>query len=154
MTTPHDRTGPLYTGLYRHRVDRYRRVLVPATWRQDGPTEFWLLAWPVADPSCIRALTIERFDAVRGELAAAGGILSDKAEAVRRFFAANTWRVALDVAGRLLIPRPLFDAVGLGREVTLVGRLDRFEIWDTGRFEISDREEAGLADKEFRGLSR
>jgi DNA-binding transcriptional regulator/RsmH inhibitor MraZ len=53
---------------------------------------------------------------------------------VERCLAGSSLLVELDAAGRLLLPSRWLEATGIVREVTLVGRLDWFEIWDHARF--------------------
>ena len=48
---------------------------------------------------------------------------------LQRLFFANTRRVQLDAAGRLLMPEKLKAAVGIEREVAMVGVAHRAEIW-------------------------
>ncbi len=40
----------------------------------------------------------------------------------------------LDAAGRLLLPPPLREEVGLSRDVMLLGMQNKFEIWDEATF--------------------
>ncbi len=40
-----------------------------------------------------------------------------------------------DSQGRIRIPQSLVREAGLGREVMLVGVLNKFEIWDQARFD-------------------
>lgn len=40
-----------------------------------------------------------------------------------------------DAQGRIRIPHSLIREAGLGREIVMVGILDKFEIWDQARFD-------------------
>lgn len=48
---------------------------------------------------------------------------------------ANAFEVAPDAQGRILIPARLQEAAGLGGQATLVGMINRVEIWNPERFE-------------------
>lgn len=65
---------------------------------------------------------------------------------LQRLFFANTRRVQLDAAGRLLVPEKLKAAVGMEREVAMVGVAHRAEIWPRAAWEAfeSSNAAAGL----------
>ena len=50
-------------------------------------------------------------------------------KALARRLASQAADCELDVQGRILLPAALRQAVGLGRDVQVVGVLDRFEVW-------------------------
>ena len=54
---------------------------------------------------------------------------------MQRLFFSNTTRVQLDASGRLLVPEKLRKQVGLGKEVVMVGVVNRAEIWPKERWE-------------------
>ncbi|HAD10291.1 MAG TPA: cell division/cell wall cluster transcriptional repressor MraZ [Porticoccaceae bacterium] len=54
------------------------------------------------------------------------------AQRLRQFFVGHARDVELDGSGRILIPPELRDYALLEKKVTLVGQIDRFELWDTG----------------------
>jgi division/cell wall cluster transcriptional repressor MraZ len=57
---------------------------------------------------------------------------------------------AMDVQGRLVLPRSLIDRVGLGPEPVVVGALEWMELWNVGDLEATERG----GDEFFRDLSR
>jgi MraZ protein len=52
-----------------------------------------------------------------------------EARRMQRLFFANTHRTTLDAQGRLLVPEKLKSLLALGRDVVLVGAIDRIEVW-------------------------
>src|SRR4030095_1090637 len=57
-----------------------------------------------------------------------------------RLYVSRAKDVALDTAGRILIPPDVRDQAGLSKDVTLVGGgLPQFEVWDRSRFEEYER---------------
>jgi MraZ protein len=53
---------------------------------------------------------------------------------MQRLFFGNSQRTTLDAQGRLMIPEKLKSAIGLERDVVLVGAVDRIEIWSKARW--------------------
>ena len=64
------------------------------------------------------------------------------------------WVVAVDGAGRILLPPDARKQAGLEREVTLVGGGRRmFEVWDRARFEEYERTQGDSLPTLFEKLS-
>lgn len=70
------------------------------------------------------------------------------ARAWQRIFLGNASDVELDSAGRILISPELRSAVGLQRDVMLLGMGSHFEIWDAAKLAESESEAvaAGMPD--------
>jgi MraZ protein len=62
------------------------------------------------------------------------------ARAWQRIFLGNASDVEMDTAGRILISPELRAAVGLTRDVMLLGMGSHFEIWDAGKLAESESE--------------
>jgi MraZ protein len=60
------------------------------------------------------------------------------ARAWQRIFLGNASDVEMDAAGRILIAPELRNAVGLTREVMMLGMGSHFEIWDAGKLAESE----------------
>jgi MraZ protein len=56
--------------------------------------------------------------------------MDPRVEVFRNFYVTPAHAVALDTAGRLLIPQHLRDQARLEHEIIVVGATDRFRIWD------------------------
>jgi MraZ protein len=65
------------------------------------------------------------------------------ARAWQRIFLGNACDVDMDSAGRILISPELRTAVGLSRDVMLLGMGSHFEIWDAAK--LADNEQAAVA---------
>jgi len=65
------------------------------------------------------------------------------ARAWQRIFLGNAVDVELDSAGRVLISPELRNAVGLSREVMMIGMGSHFEIWDAAR--LAEQEQQAIA---------
>jgi len=70
------------------------------------------------------------------------------ARAWQRIFLGNASDVEMDTAGRILIAPELRNAVGLTRDVMLLGMGSHFEIWDAGKLAENESQavEAGMPD--------
>ena len=64
------------------------------------------------------------------------------ARAWQRIFLGNAVDVELDSAGRVLISPELRNAVGLSREVMMIGMGSHFEIWDAAK--LADKEQQAI----------
>jgi MraZ protein len=62
------------------------------------------------------------------------------ARAWQRIFLGNACDVEMDSAGRVLIAPELRSAVGLEREVMMLGMGTHFEIWDAARLAASEQQ--------------
>jgi len=60
------------------------------------------------------------------------------ARAWQRIFLGNACDVEMDSAGRILISPELRNAVGLSRDVMLLGMGSHFEIWDAAKLDESE----------------
>lgn len=59
---------------------------------------------------------------------------------MQRLFFGNSHRIELDEKNRASLPDKLVKAAGLGREVVIVGVLERAEIWPRERWESFERD--------------
>jgi MraZ protein len=57
-----------------------------------------------------------------------------------RAFAADAREVRPDTQGRIMIPPHLRDYAGLDTEVTVIGAIDRIELWDTATWQATHDE--------------
>ncbi len=64
-----------------------------------------------------------------------------------RAFVAHAFKISCDPQGRIVIPQSLKEYAGLGRDVMLVGTLDRIEIWDYARWQAMDEDNTKNLDK-------
>lgn len=55
-----------------------------------------------------------------------------------RFVFGNATDVELDKQGRILLPAPLRDSVGISKEVVVMGVGNKIEIWDKATWEAHE----------------
>jgi MraZ protein len=140
-----------YNSLYRHGVDDKRRLQIPAKWRPaDAGVEFTLILWPnrKTPDACLLALPPQEWETLVQKLKALP--FSDpSAEALRRLLGRKSDRVALDKSGRICLPEGMAKSAGIEKEATLLGLVDRFQIWNPERFESASAGDDELMEKAF-----
>jgi MraZ protein len=133
----------VFKGTYRYRTDAKGRVPVPAPFRRALGEEPRLVV-TVLD-QCLAAYAPAEWARLETQLSALPSF-SKPVKAVTRLLASRAADCALDVQGRILLPPPLRQAAGLGREVVVVGVLNRIELWSPPAWESFVKESEGLLD--------
>lgn len=72
--------------------------------------------------------------------------LAPDARVLQRHFFAGAAQGELDRQGRLVLPTPLIEHAGLGREVTVAGVYDHLEIWDRAKWRQQPHQAEGRAE--------
>ena len=140
-----------YNSLYRHGVDEKRRVQIPAKWRPaKAGTELTLVLWPKAkEGPCLRVLPPQAMAELMRSIAAMAN--SDPSKVVlKRFIGSQSVQATLDKSGRICLPEEMAKAAGIGKQATLVGMLDRFEIWNPESYAKIRASDAIMAQDAFR----
>ena len=134
-----------YTGHYRHGIDGSRRVMLPAKWRgKDRDQKLTMLPWPIGAEDRLLVLPPERWREMVAKLKSRS--LSDpRIAALEQEIAENAVQVTLDKVGRICLPEELASVAKITTEAELVGRLDKFEIWEPGAREAVRTQNRKLA---------
>ena len=99
---------------------------------------------------CVALWTPEAYDAYTETILSGYNPLSEEADKIQRFFAANSHDTELDSAGRVGFPPFLLEHANLTKEVVVTGSRNRLEVWD--RKAWADYNESLIADvKDIRG---
>ena len=103
--------------------------MLPAKWRPRDPnTKFTVLPWPIGAEDRLLVLPPERWCEMLQKLKTRS--LSDpRIEALEQEIAENASQVTPDKVGRICITEEHARVVKITDEAELVGRLDKFEIW-------------------------
>jgi MraZ protein len=73
-----------------------------------------------------------------------------KAEALRHLLGRKSDRVTLDKAGRICLPDGMAKGAGIEEEATLVGLVDRFEIWNPERYKAASAVDDQMLPEAFK----
>lgn len=140
-----------YNGLFRHGVDEKRRVQVPAKWRPyESGIELTLILWPKSkEGPCLRVLPPKEMAEMMAAIDAMPNSDPNKT-VLKRFIGSESVQVTLDKAGRICLPEEMAKSAGIEDEATLVGLLDRFEIWDPARYAKVRASDAVMAQEAFK----
>ena len=153
MSATQDQPTTVYSGRFRHGIDRSRRVMVPSKWRpKSGKTELSVLPWPLGDQQFLLVLPPKRWNLLLDKLNEMS-LSDDDVAAVERVIGGNSAQIKLDKVGRLCLPEELAAEVGLRKEALLVGRLNKFEIWEPGRFKENNKGNETVAAAAIKNLN-
>lgn len=143
----------VYSGRFRHVLDRSHRVSLPSKWRTPGSTNaFYIIQWPVGVDRHLLVLPPERWGDMYGNLRKYS--LSDpRTTALLRQIGSTHSFESLDKVGRLPLTEQLARSAGLGDEALLIGMLDRFEIWSPVRYAEVEEENRRLAAEAFQQIT-
>lgn len=127
-------------GQYRHSLDGKNRLFIPARLRQ-GVRRFFITS---GLEGCLFVYTPENWKKITERLKALPLTKADARKFLRTFLSGAS-ECHLDEQGRILIPQSLCNYGNIGKEVIVVGVLDRIEIWSKSNWEAYQRE----AEKKF-----
>jgi len=112
-------------GTHGYQLDPKGRVSLPARFRAVFADGCWLT---IGQDRCLYVFPRAEWERRSQEVNASS--LSDRdGRAFSRFFFGSSEEARLDGQGRVTIPQRLREAVGIDKEVVVVGVRDRMEIW-------------------------
>jgi MraZ protein len=142
----------MFFGTYTPKLDEKGRLFLPAKFRDQlagglmvtRGQEHCLYVWPQSE--------IERVTERLREAPVSNKATRDYI----RMFSSGASDDAPDKQGRITIPTQLREWAGLGKEVVVIGAMNRLEIWDEGRWESYSQEQeqafAELSEEVFPGI--
>ncbi|MEQ8716034.1 MAG: cell division/cell wall cluster transcriptional repressor MraZ [Acidimicrobiales bacterium] len=133
-----------FLGTHERSLDDKGRLALPVPFRSHlGDTCF---ATRAPGAACLGVWTAEDFQRTLGRLRERVRNGEASTNQLRRF-AAGAAELRQDSQGRVVLPSHLRDAVGLDREVMVIGAGDRVEVWDPQRWtEVHDAAEDAADD--------
>ncbi len=129
-------------GMFRFKVDSKGRMALPAKFRKVLSKD--LVVTRDLTDECLYVFETPDFDKWIDKLfnGKFGGYNDADLVQVglRRKLKARANDVSVDSAGRIMLPAEIRKAVGIDKEVVVVGNTGRFEIWDAERYDKVDED--------------
>ncbi len=119
--------GCTLMGTFEHTIDAKGRMAFPAKLREKLGLSFIVT---IGLDNCLYVYSNEEWEIFTDKLKTLTGT---KAKAAKMLII-NAANVEPDSQGRILIPPNLREHAGLDHDVTVLGVINRAEIWDTARF--------------------
>lgn len=130
-------------GEYDHSLDDKNRLTLPARFRQSFSDGVVLTR---ALDGCLAVYTRDGWEKFVESRLAVLDPLSKESRQMSRFMFAGASETELDKQGRVMVPAPLIEHAGLGREVVVAGVRDHLEIWDRAAWREQLKEVEGSAE--------
>ena len=150
MSVPEAKSAIQYYSSFEHGVDDKRRVQIPAKWRpEEENTQLTVIVWPKHKAgTCLRVLPPEELTKMVADIDAMPKG-DPKKVALKRFIGSESVQVTLDKAGRIVLPDNMALAADIQDQATMVGCIDRFEIWNPARYASAKVADASVAAEAF-----
>jgi MraZ protein len=117
-------------GEYDLRLDAKGRLSFPAGLRKqlDGELQRGFVINRDVFQPCLVLYPMTEWELTRSMMQRLNRFVEKNNEFIRRFMNGAT-QVELDASDRLLLPKPLMDHAGIGKDIKMVAMMDRVEIW-------------------------
>jgi MraZ protein len=123
----------VFKGTYHYRLDGKGRLPVPAPFRRSlAAAGARSLVVTLLD-ECLAAYPPAEWERLEAQLVALPAF-SKPVKALTRLLASRAAECGLDGQGRILLPPALRRVAALGREATVIGVLNRMEVWAPERW--------------------
>lgn len=125
-----------FVGTSRHQLDAKNRITVPAAWRvhgDDAKDKAYYFAWPHPN-GYICVFPPARYAALARKAQEAKLSNAQMQRSLRQIFG-QAHRFSCDGAGRVVWPEHLLKHADIGKDITLVGMGDFFEVWSPAHLE-------------------
>lgn len=116
-------------GEYQHTLDAKGRLFIPAKLREELGDSFVVTK---GLDECLFLYPLEAWKQLEEKIKK---LPMSKSRNLQRFFLSAAADVTVDKQGRIVIPPVLRNHAGLQHDVTIIGVLDRAEIWDRQRWD-------------------
>lgn len=120
----------MYYGTYNRILDTKGRLQIPSRLNKAEEKVFYMLR---GFDGCIGIYPEESFIKLIHKLENKD-FEDEESRAQIRLTTASINELSVDSHGRIAIPRAVLNDYGIGNEVTIIGVLDHFEIWDSLAF--------------------
>lgn len=132
-------------GEYDLRLDAKGRLSFPAGLRKqlDGELQRGFVINRDVFQPCLVLYPLTEWERTQSTMRRLNQFVAKNREFIRRFMNGAT-QVELDGSDRLLVPKTLMDHAGIGKDIKMVGMMDRVEIWSKEEHARMMREKVDL----------
>jgi MraZ protein len=125
----------MFRGSYEHTVDSKGRVSVPSKFRDIIADRYdGRLVLSMDYDRCLTVYPLEEWERLEEKIKSLS-LIKQEVKDFRRFLLSSATECELDKQGRILIPTSHRQHAGITKSVTLVGIIDKIEIWDAKAWE-------------------
>lgn len=128
----------IFYGTYERTLDEKNRLQIPSKLLNALPKKFYVLR---GFEGCLDVYLEDDFNRLADDLSSLS-YRDPKSRAYVRLTLASVTELEVDSHGRISLCKNLIDAYRIGKNVTIIGALDHFEIWDSLSYEKYERENA------------
>ena len=121
-----------FVGEFEHTLDPKGRIIVPSKYRDPLGNKVYLVkSW---EEECVYLFPGEEWERIMRDYLANISPFDEEGQEFKRSLASDVEDVEVDKQGRVFIPQKLRMHAGIESAVTILGVLDRLEIWDSNRW--------------------
>ncbi|MEM7220137.1 MAG: division/cell wall cluster transcriptional repressor MraZ [Pseudomonadota bacterium] len=141
----------MFRGINKVTLDGKSRLLVPARVREQmqGEAEGRVVVTIDLAERALLLYPLSAWERVQDTLVNLANVRRD-IRTVQRLMIGHATDLELDGQGRLLLPKPLREHAGLGKQIVLVGQGNKVEIWDEANW--TERKNSWLDSDAIRTL--
>lgn len=134
----------MFMGTHEHSLDPKGRLILPRKFRTELGQEMVLTK---GIERCLYGFPVAEFAEFAAKLRTLPLTQRPGRDFVR-VFVSGASQESIDTQGRVLVPPPLREYAGLGKDVVVVGQLSRIEIWDRSAWtEYMDGAQTAYSDE-------
>lgn len=135
-----DKPVKKFIGKFYCTLDDKSRLTVPSKFRELIPGEIGskILVVGKAKDHCLNLFTLDYYDWIIEQL----GLLppGPKQRSLIRFYSSESEQLGVDRVGRIQMPAYFLEALGVSKDLVVVGALTHMEVWRQEEFEKIRRE--------------
>lgn len=133
-----------FYGQYSYSIDSKGRVNIPAKFRQllspDNDNTFIITR---GEDNCVWAYPLIVWQKIESELSKLSAVSPSNRHFIRKTTRFAT-PVQFDKQGRIMLTKPLIEYAELGKDVYIIGALNKLEIWNPETLDRVDLEDSNL----------
>lgn len=123
-----------FIGEYESTIDAKGRFLMPAGFKKQLPEDDMSFVISRGFEKCLTLYPTQSWKPIFKQISNLNDF-DPKVREFRRYFFNGAVSVELDSAGRLLLPKNLFEHAALEKDIVLVAAVNKIEIWDKKHYQ-------------------